>query len=108
MNGRKVEMKRLSWLLGATFVALAAFGVYANTLGHGFVWDDKLLIEDNAFVQDWSNARKVLSWDFFFPETVRPVENAARPVWLLSALADCRLWGLFAGGHHLTNVLLHL
>lgn len=97
----------LRWFLGGTAVALAAFGVYANTLSNGFVWDDKALIVDNPFVRDWNNVKVLLSPAYFLPESIRSVENAARPMWILSALVDVKLWGLSPAGHHLTNVLIH-
>ncbi len=88
-------------------VGLAAFLAYANTLQNGFVWDDHLLIEGNAFVRDWSNAKKVVSPGYFFHYPPLEVENGARPVWVLSALLDCKWWGLNPAGHHLTSVSLH-
>ena len=35
------------------------------------------------------------------------VEGNWHPLTLLSHLADCSIYGTFAGGHHLTNLLLH-
>jgi tetratricopeptide (TPR) repeat protein len=95
------------WVLGGLAVSVAAAAVYANTLGHGFVWDDRVLIVENPFVQAWSNVRALLSPSYFLQYPPPAVENGARPVWVLSALLDCRLWGLQPWGHHLTNVLLH-
>jgi protein O-mannosyl-transferase len=119
MNGRNEAMKRLAdaaarantpllrVFLGGVLVALAAFAVYANTLKNGFVWDDHVLIVNNPFVQDWANVRKLFSADYYAGVATSDVENAARPMWILSALVDVKLWGLFPAGHHLTSAVLH-
>jgi len=106
-KGRLFPTPTFLWFLAGLLVVGVAFGVYANTLKNGFVWDDHILIADNPFVQDWNNVGEVLSWDYFFRTSPIKTENASRPVWILSALLDCKLWGLTPAGHHLTNVLLH-
>ena len=86
-------------------VVLVAIGVYWNSLDNGFVWDDHVQIESNAFLSSAQNARQVLSPAFF--ARVLPVRGGGRPLVLLSLLADRALWGFEPGGYHLTNVLLH-
>jgi tetratricopeptide (TPR) repeat protein len=86
-------------------VVIAAVGVYFNTLGHGFVWDDHLLVETNEFLHKPANARVLFSAEAF--RTPLPIQAAARPVLLLSLLGDRAAWKDKSRGYHLTNVLLH-
>jgi Tfp pilus assembly protein PilF len=46
--------------------------------------------------------RRGILWAFTFAEI-----GHWHPVTWFSHMLDCRLWGLRAGGHHLTNVLFH-
>ncbi|HOW28902.1 MAG TPA: tetratricopeptide repeat protein [Elusimicrobiota bacterium] len=89
-------------------ISMAAFGAYANTLRNGFVWDDHILIENNAFVRDWANVRKITSPSYYLRTTTERIENNSRPVWILSTLIDVKVWGLLPYGHHLTNVVVHV
>lgn len=84
---------------------MTACGAYWQTLGHGFVWDDHIVVEGNPFVLETANARKLVSLDFY--RTVTPVEGAARPVMLASLLVDRALSPADPRGYHRTNVLLH-
>jgi Flp pilus assembly protein TadD len=85
------------------FLAAITFTIFGQTLRHEFVNydDDRYVYEDavvskgitsagiaHAFAQgSWAN------WD---------------PLTTLSHMLDCQFYGLHAGGHHLTNVLLHI
>jgi Tfp pilus assembly protein PilF len=91
-------------------VALLVGAVYANTLGHGFVWDDPHLITRNV---DTHRLRSIpLHFASEFLEGRRPGETGPvnaywRPVVLVTLTLDHALWGLAPAGYHLTNVLLH-
>jgi len=89
-------------LLPALLLVLATFGVYWQTLGHDFLrnWDDNFYILENADVHglDWDRLTAVFSKYY--------VGNYA-PVQMLSYMCDYFMWGLYAGGYHLTNLLLH-
>lgn len=82
--------------LGAAFTvallpALVAALVYANTLLNGFVYDD-------PFILNWLKTRR---WD------LKGFLSATRGVTYAVHAFDRRLWGSWAPGFHLTNVLLH-
>ncbi|HEY2330084.1 MAG TPA: hypothetical protein VGI63_09770, partial [Verrucomicrobiae bacterium] len=63
--------------------------------------DDQLYVEGNPEVL------KGLSWHGVqWAATSTDPANWA-PLTLLSHMADCSVYGLFAGGHHLTSILLH-
>ena len=92
------------WPAIAVAIALAGttIGVYASTVGYGFVnWDDPLYVYENphvlsglrwdevewAFSEQWVGYRIPLTW--------------------LSLQGDATIWGKDPAGYHLTNVLLH-
>lgn len=77
----------------------AAFG---QTAGFDFVnWDDGVCVYENPHVTGGLSAAG-LRWAF----TNRDA-GIWTPLCWLSHMLDCQLWGLSAGGHHLTNVFLH-
>jgi tetratricopeptide (TPR) repeat protein len=86
----------------ALLLALVTLLVYLPVRQHGFVvYDDPEYLTDNHLVQaglTWPGIR----WAF----TTWHVSNWHPLTWL-SHMADCELFGLQAGAHHLVNVLLH-
>jgi protein O-mannosyl-transferase len=89
-------------LIGAALVLLNVI-VFGAVRRFEFVnWDDPTYILENA------NVLKGLSW-----ETARwALTTASSPYWhpltWLSHLLDVSMFGLDAGAHHLTNLLLHI
>jgi tetratricopeptide (TPR) repeat protein len=83
-------------------LALVTLVVYLPALHHGFVaYDDQQYVTDNPRVQTgltWAG----LVWAFGFHA------GNWHPLAWLSHMVDCQLYGARAGGHHLTNVLLHV
>ncbi len=84
------------------FLLLAVGLVFGQTTGYQFVnFDDGCYVYDNPQISGGFSARAV-AWVFTH-------EHGANwhPLTGLSHLLDCQLFGLHAGAHHLTNVLLH-
>jgi Tfp pilus assembly protein PilF len=84
-------------------LALVTFAVYWPVTQHEFiVFDDQQYVTDNTHVQAG------LTW----PGVVWAVTNIEAANWhpltWLSHMTDCELFGLYPGGHHLTNVLFHI
>ncbi len=71
-----------------------AFGLYVNTLQHGFVYDDVTLIEQNQQVKS-SQWTEIMS-----PKGYRPIRT-------LTYAMNFVLGGTDPYGYHLFNVLLH-
>lgn len=96
--------RRTGW--AAALVALAAFAAYAQTLGHGFVFDDGPEVVDNLFLRSLADLPRLLttaSWEGTgegSPPQYRPLTS------LLFAL-NYAAGGLSPWGYHLVNVLLH-
>jgi tetratricopeptide (TPR) repeat protein len=92
------------WLVFGVCIFLAAitFAVFGQTLRHEFVdFDDDLYVYENPAVTGGLNLKGV-EWAF-----THVVLFNWHPLTMMSHMLDCRLYGLNAGGHHLTNVLLH-
>jgi tetratricopeptide (TPR) repeat protein len=92
------------WLVPGVCIFLAAitFAVFGQTLGHEFVnYDDQVYVYENPAVTRGLNL-KGIEWAF-----THSVGANWHPLTMLSHMLDCQLYGLNAGGHHLTNILLH-
>jgi tetratricopeptide (TPR) repeat protein len=89
-------------MLGLLLVA-ATVAVYAPVSGYDFVaYDDRDYVYENPNVRDgltWATARWAMTAD---------VQSHWHPLTLLSHAFDWTLYGPWAGGHHLTNVVLHV
>ncbi len=87
-------------------LVLLGAGVYLDSLGGKFLWDDEFLIVKNSFIKEPARLR-----DFF---TQSPGAGAGRywscyrPLATLTYAADYALWKLNPAGFHLTGVLLHV
>jgi tetratricopeptide (TPR) repeat protein len=81
---------------------LAILAVFGQTARFGFVnYDDNKYVYENPIVQKgltWESAR----WAWSYSEI-----GHWHPLTWLTHMADCQFYGLWAGGHHLTNVALH-
>ena len=90
------------WLM-AVLLALVTMALYWPATGHDFVnLDDGLYVYENAHVQSGLNWQSI-QWAFSNLQA-----GFWHPLTWLSILADCQFYGLHAGGHHLTSVLLHV
>src|SRR5438067_3417622 len=77
--------------------------VFGQTLGHDFVnYDDKTYVYGNSLVSAGLTLHG-LSQAFVDTQT-----NNWHPLTIISHMIDCQLFDLKAGGHHFTNVLLHM
>ena len=100
MRARDPQFQRRCLIYGG--LALATLAVYLPVLYHGFVqYDDQQYVTDNPRVQaglTWHG----LVWAFGF------YAGNWHPLTWLSHMLDCQIYGAWAGGHHLTNVFLHI
>jgi tetratricopeptide (TPR) repeat protein len=93
--------RRTSIAIGALLVTLVWI-VFAQTLGHGFInFDDNKYIYENAQVSRGLSFQGAV-WAFTHVHS----ENW-HPLTTITHMLDCQVYGLSAGGHHFTNVLLH-
>ncbi|MBW2645343.1 MAG: tetratricopeptide repeat protein [Deltaproteobacteria bacterium] len=92
-----------SKLIVCLLLVLATISVFWQVRNHDFVnYDDHKYVTDNRHVQaglTWEGT----TWAF----TTFHASNWHPLTWL-SHMLDCQIYGLNAGGHHLTNLLFHL
>ncbi|HXY37050.1 MAG TPA: hypothetical protein VEI07_22675 [Planctomycetaceae bacterium] len=83
-----------------SLVALALF-VFLPTVGYGFVnWDDPWYVLNNPLITSWRPANL---WEI----ATKPAVRNYAPLTMLGYLIQHSLWGTWAGGYHMVNVLLH-
>ena len=83
-------------------LALAVWMVFGQTQKYGFVnYDDNAYVYENPVVQEGLTLEG-LRWAFTFGNI-----GHWHPLTWITHMLDCQLYGLHAGGHHFTNVLLH-
>ena len=101
----RVMTERYPWLrdLAICGLLLLAVGVvFGQTVRYEFVnFDDRLSVYENPHVLPGLTAEG-LARAFTHTHVCSWV-----PLTCISQMLDCQLYGLHAGGHHLTNVLLH-
>jgi tetratricopeptide (TPR) repeat protein len=91
----------LVWMLGAVLV-LGTVVLYWPVTHHEFViFDDRVYVSANDHVQQGLTLGN-LKW-----ACLTTVCSNWHPLTMLSHMLDCQLYGLDAGKHHLTNLLLH-
>src|SRR4029453_13373473 len=94
-----------SWLphrlvcLGVVGITWAVFG---QTLTHDFVNND-----DHVYVYENPLVVRGLSTEGIIGAFMQTHARNWHPLTTLSHMLDCQLYGLNAGGHHFTNVILH-
>ena len=83
-------------------VAVLTWVVFGQTLRHDFInYDDPRYVYENTKITSGLNIAGI-AWAFTHIHS----ENW-HPLTTISHMLDCQLYGLKAGWHHLTNVLLH-
>ena len=84
------------------FLAVLTWIVFGQTLRHDFVnYDDPRYVYQNTKITSGLNMGSI-AWAFTHIHS----ENW-HPLTTITHMLDCQLYGLKAGGHHFTNVLLH-
>lgn len=93
-------MKSNQFLIPATLIVIMTFWIYSPAFRGDWLWDDALLVADNALIHDPAGLWKI----WFEPSNLfdyQPIEVSV--VWL-----EWHLWGANTLGYHLVSVLLHL
>jgi protein O-mannosyl-transferase len=93
-----------SWQTIGICIALAALSwlVFGQTFWHDFVnYDDPRYVYENTKITDGLSISGI-AWAFTHIHSMN-----WHPLTTISHMLDCQLYGLKAGCHHFTNVLLH-
>ena len=93
--------QRKSWIIGLALFVVTMI-LYWPATGFPFVnLDDQLYVYENP------NVVHGLTWEGIKWAATNVVAANWHPLTMLSHMADCSVYRLFAGGHHLTNILFH-
>lgn len=90
-------------------LGVSVFLLFSPAAGFDFLgYDDDIYVFKNPHLKGGLTPQ-ALRWAFS-ADLLFDSMNADywQPVTFLSRLADIRLWGMDPGGHHLTNILLHI
>lgn len=104
-----------NWVIG--LILVSTFLVFANTINHGFAYDDTTQILQNETIRSFSNISTAFTKEVWFWRQMQdkdPNENAGpttpyyRPLFTIYLMTGWSLFGDQAPGWHLINVLMHL
>lgn len=99
------------WTFALAIMALIAItaAVYAGSVGNAFVYDDARLVQNNAYIKQWSNLGRLFTEDIGAGAgSIYNHYNFYRPLQMLTYMIDHTLWGREPFGYHLTSVLWHI
>ena len=99
-----IDPKNKVILLKLVSLTLVILAVYANSLNHGFLWDDTDVIATNSRLTSLKNIFSFFSSAY----TVDALAGYYRPLTYVSFLLDHSLWGLNPLGFAATNIILHI
>jgi tetratricopeptide (TPR) repeat protein len=94
---------RFLTVLVSLVLILATSAAYWQVTGHDFV-----LLDDNEYVYENSHVQSGLTSESIIWAFTTTHAGFKIPLTWLSLMLDFELYGLNAGGYHLTNLLLHL
>jgi tetratricopeptide (TPR) repeat protein len=93
--------QRVAFLIGLLLV-IVTLAIYWPATTHGFMLlDDGLYVSENPHVTGGLSPAQV-EWAF-----TSAYASNWHPLTWLSHMVDCSIFGLYPGGHHLTNIILH-
>jgi tetratricopeptide (TPR) repeat protein len=93
--------RQRNWLVGLALFLGTLVLYWPATLFDYINFDDPWYVFDNPHVLNG------LSWHGFVWTLTATEPSNWHPLTLLSHMADCSLFGVFPGGHHLTSILWH-
>lgn len=91
-------------LLVCLFLVVATFTAFRQVQNCDFVFDDFRTIVENRHVQG-GFTKETITWSFTAGTSV---SRYWHPLTWLSHILDVKLYGMNAGGHHLTNLFIHI
>jgi Tfp pilus assembly protein PilF len=89
------------------FLLILSFGLYANSIFDGFVFDDHPQIEQNPYVHSFKYVGLLLTTPMSLNQGLQAPPNIYRPLTNLLFLCSYKLFGLSPYGFHLVGILLH-
>src|SRR5262245_36929224 len=94
-----------------TYIVVALFvlavACYANTLTHGFVYDDQLQILNNPYIKSWHHISEIFGTTVWSFVGEAGATNYYRPLMTFTYLIFWHIFGDLPFGYHLFNILLN-
>ncbi|MDB4349807.1 tetratricopeptide repeat protein, partial [Omnitrophica bacterium] len=106
MNKKHILENKKGLFVSLALIIILGLAIYANSLGGQFIWDDELLVRDNAYIRDWTNMRNIFTKDI--GSGAGRAFKPYRPLQIFTYAIDYSLWGPGVRGYHLTNAILHI
>src|SRR4051794_37060067 len=103
------------WILG--LILAGTFLAFANTLANGFAYDDTTQILRNDQIRSFANLPTALTKEVWFwrvkqdqdpNKDAGPTTPYYRPLFTVYLMVGWALFGTWAPGWHLINILMHL
>jgi tetratricopeptide (TPR) repeat protein len=99
---RKEPVFTYQFLLVSGLLVVITWLVFGQTIAHDFVnFDDHVYVYDNPLITKGITLKGLIA------AFTHPHARNWHPLTTISHMLDCQLFGLKAGGHHFSNVLLH-
>src|ERR1051325_7138834 len=104
-----------NWIIG--LILAVTFIAFINTLDHGFAYDDTEQILRNETIRSFKNLPTALTTEVWFWRQLQdkdPNKEAGpstpyyRPMFTIYLMVNWYLFGTWAPGWHLINLLMHL
>ena len=101
-------MNRRTRIAHLVLLLTVACGVYANSIGNDFIWDDVELIQNNPLIRNLGNIGRIATthyWDVEKPG--ERVTGAYRPLTVASYLLNYQVAGADPASFRAVNIVLH-
>lgn len=95
--------RRYSAFIVVLFLTITTVTAFWQVRNYEFV-----ILDDDKYVTENSHVRDGLTWEGFVWAFTTMHANFWHPLTWISHMLDCELYGLDSGGHHFTNLLIHL
>ncbi len=86
----------------ACVLAVVVFALYCRVWDYAFI-----LLDDPPYIYENAGVMRGLTWQGVMDAFVLNTTMYYSPLTLLSFMLDATIYGKFAGGYHLTNVIFH-
>ena len=94
----------LPFALWLAFLAIAVVANFNAIRGHGFLWTDRALVQDNALLHSLGGVQRIWA-GLFDPSSVRLTQYS--PLSQATFFFDRLIWGDRIGGYRFTSCLMH-
>ena len=93
-------------VLSLVLIAILGFAAYFNMLHNDLLWDDEILITNNAYMKDTHNIPEFFVKNITYRTTDK--SNFYRPIQMVIYAVTHIAWKLNPVGYHLDSILAHI